>query len=163
MNIILNEKILADQQLITQINYKLADISEQLKLGKIKLEKIRFAVVTKDKYIMDIYLSNKNIIERLKNYIWGIQDCEIKLTHDFYPKQNFFDGTTTDALIEVGIIITPIKKKKEDKMIKADLLVNLEELKHYELLSKIAIHEQISLFEAIDFVLSKLEITNAEE
>ena len=43
-------------------------------------------------------------------------------------------------------------------MIKADLLVNLEELKHYELLSKIAIAEQISLFETIDFVLSKVEI-----
>ena len=44
-------------------------------------------------------------------------------------------------------------------MIKADLLVNLEELKHYELLSKIAIAEQISIFEAIDFVLSKVEIS----
>lgn len=44
-------------------------------------------------------------------------------------------------------------------MIKVDLLVNLEELEHYELLSKIANHEQISLFEAIDFVLSKVEIT----
>lgn len=44
-------------------------------------------------------------------------------------------------------------------MIKADLLVNLEELEHYELLSKIAINEQISIFEAIDFVLSKVEIT----
>ena len=44
-------------------------------------------------------------------------------------------------------------------MIKADLLVNLEELKYYELLSKIAINEQISIFEAIDFVLSKVEIT----
>lgn len=44
-------------------------------------------------------------------------------------------------------------------MIKADLLVNLEELKHYELLVKIANHEQISVFEAIDFVLSKVEIT----
>lgn len=44
-------------------------------------------------------------------------------------------------------------------MIKADLLVNLEELTHYELLSKIAINEQISIFEAIDFVLSKVEIT----
>lgn len=43
-------------------------------------------------------------------------------------------------------------------MIKVDLLVNLEELKHYELLTKIAIAEQISLFEAIDFVLSKVEI-----
>ena len=43
-------------------------------------------------------------------------------------------------------------------MIKADLLVNLEELKHYEILLKIAIAEQISLFEAIDFVLSKVEI-----
>lgn len=44
-------------------------------------------------------------------------------------------------------------------MIKADLLVNLEELEHYELLVKIANHEQISIFEAIDFVLSKVEIT----
>lgn len=44
-------------------------------------------------------------------------------------------------------------------MIKVDLLVNLEELEHYELLSKIAIAEQISIFEAIDFVLSKVEIT----
>lgn len=43
-------------------------------------------------------------------------------------------------------------------MIKADLLVNLEELEHYELLTKIANHEQISLFEAIDFILSKVEI-----
>lgn len=50
-------------------------------------------------------------------------------------------------------------------MIKADLLVNLEELKRYELLSKIAIAEQISIFEAIDFVLSKVEISedNKEE
>ena len=44
-------------------------------------------------------------------------------------------------------------------MIKADLLVNLEELKHYEILTKIAITEQISVFEAIDLVLSKVEIT----
>ena len=48
-------------------------------------------------------------------------------------------------------------------MIKADLLVNLEELKHYELLLKIANHEQISLFEAIDFVLSKVEIEENDE
>lgn len=48
-------------------------------------------------------------------------------------------------------------------MIKADLLVNLEELKHYELLLKIANHEQISLFEAIDFVLSKVEIVENDE
>ncbi len=48
-------------------------------------------------------------------------------------------------------------------MIKADLLVNLEELEHYELLTKIAIHEQISLFEAIDFVLSKVEIEENDE
>ena len=48
-------------------------------------------------------------------------------------------------------------------MIKADLLVNLEELEHYELLTKIAIHEQISLFEAIDFVLSKVEIEEDDE
>lgn len=48
-------------------------------------------------------------------------------------------------------------------MIKADLLVNLEELKHYELLLKIANHEQISLIEAIDFVLSKVEIVENDE
>ena len=48
-------------------------------------------------------------------------------------------------------------------MIKVDLLVNLEELEHYVLLSKIANHEQISLFEAIDFVLSKVEIVENDE
>ena len=48
-------------------------------------------------------------------------------------------------------------------MIKADLLVNLEELKHYEILSKIASAEQISIFEAVDFVLSKVEISEDDE
>lgn len=43
-------------------------------------------------------------------------------------------------------------------MIKADLLVNLEELKHYELLRTIADSEKLSLLEAIDLVLSKVEI-----
>lgn len=44
-------------------------------------------------------------------------------------------------------------------MIKADLLVNLEELKHYKLLQTISTNEKLSLLEAIDFILSKIEIT----
>ena len=48
-------------------------------------------------------------------------------------------------------------------MIKADLLVNLEELKHYELLRTIADSEKLSLLEAIDLVLSKVEILEEEE
>jgi hypothetical protein len=111
MNNIINENILPDYSLISTINYKLADISEQLINGKIKLEKIIFAIATKDKDIIDIYLSNKNIIERLKNYIWGIQGCEIKLIHEFYPKEKFFDGTESEARIEIGIIITPDKMR----------------------------------------------------
>lgn len=114
MNNVINKNILPDQSIMSQINYKLADISEQLKSGKIKLEKICFSIAAKDKDIIDIYLSNKNIIERLKNYIWGIQDCEIKLIHGFYPKEKFFDGTESEERIEIGIIIAPVERRIEN-------------------------------------------------
>lgn len=43
-------------------------------------------------------------------------------------------------------------------IIEAELLVNLKELKNYEILKMIADNEKISLFEAVDLVLSHVEV-----
>lgn len=43
-------------------------------------------------------------------------------------------------------------------IIEAELLVNLKELKNYELLKMIADNEKISLIEAVDLVLSHVEV-----
>jgi len=43
-------------------------------------------------------------------------------------------------------------------IIQAELLVNLKELKNYELLKLIADNEKISLIEAVDLVLSHVEV-----
>ena len=43
-------------------------------------------------------------------------------------------------------------------IIQAELLVNLKELKNYELLKMIADNENISLLEAVDLVLSHVEV-----
>jgi len=45
-------------------------------------------------------------------------------------------------------------------IIEADLLINLKELEHYELLVMIADIEKISLFEAVDLILSKVELVD---
>lgn len=43
-------------------------------------------------------------------------------------------------------------------IIEAELLVNLKELKNYEILKMIADNEKISLIEAVDLVLSHVEV-----
>lgn len=111
---ILNGNQLPDQSLITQINYKLADISERLKTGQLKGIKSKFILAIWDKDFINIYLSNKNIVDRIKNYIWGINGFNIRIDHFYYDEEYSDLGTgeiIAKAYIEVAIILTPIKKE----------------------------------------------------